>query len=100
MSLGTIDPKGVIGEREYELGASLRNPAERLEDYTSRGTIERRLACFGARLPIAMDRALAWGYAQAVPSAIWMIEDGGSVAPGDATIRLAHTMEAMLPPPP
>lgn len=95
-----IDPKGVIGELEYELGASLRNPAERLEDYISRGTIERRLARFGARLPIAIDRALAWAYAQAVLSAIWMIEDGASVAPDDATIRLAHTMEAMLPPPP
>lgn len=95
-----IDPKGVIGEREYELGASLRNPAERLGDYISPGTIERRLARFGACLPIAIDRALAWAHAQAVLSAIWMVEDGAPVGPDDPTIRLAQTLEEMLPPPP
>lgn len=94
-----IDPKGVIGELEYELGAGLRNPAERLEGFSSPRAIERRLAGLGDHLLIARDRTLAWAYAQAVLSAIWMIEDGAPVAPDDPVIRLAQGIEGMLPPP-
>jgi streptomycin 6-kinase len=92
-----IDPKGVIGEREYELGASLRNPAERLVDFTSPATVERRLTRLSGG-PLEMTRVLAWGYAQAVLSALWMIEDGLAVPADDPTVRLALTIEPMLPP--
>jgi streptomycin 6-kinase len=60
--------------------------------------IERRLARLGARLSIARDRVLAWACAQAVLSAIWMIEDGASVPPDDPTLRLAQGLEEMLAP--
>lgn len=95
-----IDPKGVTGELEYELGAALRNPAERLTEFSVPRVIERRLTQFGTRLRLNLDRALAWAYAQAVLSAIWNIEDGHSVLRSDPTIALARRLESMLPAPP
>jgi len=71
-----IDPKGVIGELEYELGAALRNPYDRPDIFGQRPVIEWRLKQFAAKLPINEMRALRWGFAQAVLSAIWGIEDG------------------------
>jgi streptomycin 6-kinase len=95
-----IDPKGVVGEIEYELGASLRNPGELPARFASSRIVEKRLARFGARLALALDRALAWAYAQAVLSAIWEVEDDTSIGAGHPTIRLAQAIESMLPPAP
>lgn len=91
-----IDPKGVIGEIEYEIGASLRNPNEKPELFASPETIERRLRCFETRLKLNYDRALAWGFAQAVLSAIWSVEDGFAVDAGNASLRLANAIRPML----
>lgn len=38
-----IDPKGVVGEFEYEVGALLRNPIKQPEIFTDPATIERRI---------------------------------------------------------
>jgi streptomycin 6-kinase len=92
-----IDPKGVLGETEYELGASLRNPSERPALYRSPVVVARRLEIYAARLAIDRDRALAWAYAQAVLSAIWMVEDGGPVSADHPCVLLANAMEGMLP---
>jgi streptomycin 6-kinase len=89
-----IDPKGVIGEVEYEIGASLRNPVEKPELFASPETVERRLRCFEAKLKLNYDRALAWGFAQAVLSAIWSVEDGFAVDARNPSLRLA---DAILP---
>ena len=85
-----IDPKGVIGELEYELGAALRNPYNRPDIFAQPQVIEKRLKQFAAKLPIDQVRALRWGFSQAVLSAIWGIEDGAATH----SIALA---EAMLP---
>ena len=37
-----IDPKGVVGELEHEIGAVLRNPDERPDLFLSSSVIERR----------------------------------------------------------
>ncbi len=95
-----IDPKGVIGELEYDLGASLRNPNERLGAFSSPKVIERRITLFQKRLTIKPDRVLAWAYCQAVLSVIWMIEDGLPVEPDNTTLLLARRMEEMVPPMP
>jgi streptomycin 6-kinase len=92
-----IDPKGVIGEPEYEIGAVLRNPHERPDLFISASAIERRLTRFAKRLNLDLQRALAWGFAQAVLSAIWSIEDGFAVDAGHSSIRLANTLRVMLP---
>lgn len=91
-----IDPKGVVGELEYEVGAVLRNPIERPELFLSRSTIERRLKQFVSKLNLDFERALAWGFAQAVLSAIWEIEDGFPVEAKNTSLRLAEVIRPML----
>lgn len=91
-----IDPKGVIGEVEYEIGACLRNPIEKPELFASPEAVERRLRCFEAKLGLDFDRALAWGFAQAVLSAIWSVEDGFEVDAGNPSLRLANAIWPIL----
>ena len=90
-----IDPKGVIGEVEYELGAMLRNPAERPDLFTDRATIERRVDQLAAELRLDRRRIVGWAFAQAVLSAIWEIEDGGSSGSDDPVVVLARVLRAM-----
>jgi streptomycin 6-kinase len=68
-----IDPKGVIGEPSYEVGATLRNPAAR---FTVPSIIERRVGIFCERLGFNRRRVLGWAFAQAVLSAVWQVEAG------------------------
>ena len=88
-----IDPKGVVGEIEYEVGAVLRNPSEL---FLSRPAIERRLEQFTTRLGLDFGRALAWSFAQAVLSAIWVVEDGFTVDATNPALRLAEVIRPML----
>ncbi|HEX6534157.1 MAG TPA: aminoglycoside phosphotransferase family protein [Gemmatimonadaceae bacterium] len=92
-----IDPKGVVGEVEYEIGAALRNPREEPSLFTDPGTIERRLERFVSELEVDRDRVVGWAFAQAVLSAIWTIEDGGPAGFLEATIALAGALRPMLP---
>jgi len=91
-----IDPKGVVGEVEYEIGAILRNPIERPELFASRAIIERRTKRFTEKLSLDIERVLAWGFAQAVLSAIWDIEDGFPVDAMNPALRLAQAIQPML----
>jgi len=91
-----IDPKGVIGELEYELGAILRNPIERPDLFVATATIERRLKQLTSRLDLNFERAVAWGFAQAVLSAIWDVEDGFTVDAANPALRLADAIRPML----
>ena len=91
-----IDPKGVVGEIEYELGASLRNPYERPELFASVKTVARRLKRFEADLKVDSNRALRWAFAQSVLSAIWSVEDGWAVGDSNPALMLANTIRSML----
>jgi streptomycin 6-kinase len=91
-----IDPKGVIGELEYEVGAALRNPYEHPELFISRSAIERRIEQFTNKLNLNYERTLRWAFAQAVLSAIWLIEDGFAVNEMTPALRLAEVLRSML----
>ena len=91
-----IDPKGVVGEVEYEIGASLRNPYEKPDLFASPETLKRRLKIYEARLKLDSDRALAWGFAQAVLSAIWSVEDGFAVDAANPSMMLANAIRPLL----
>jgi streptomycin 6-kinase len=72
-----IDPKGVVGEREYETGALLRNPKPGLLDLPHPGRILRRRADqLAEALDLDVRRVGGWAYAQAVLSAVWCEQDG------------------------
>lgn len=91
-----IDPKGVVGEVEYEVGASLRNPVERPELFASPQIVERRLRLYAARLHLDADRALQWSFSQAVLSAIWSIEDGIALDVTSPGMMLAQAIQPLL----
>jgi streptomycin 6-kinase len=91
-----IDPKGVLGELEYEIGAALRNPIDRPELFLSPTVIARRLKQFSSHLPIDYERTLGWAFAQAVLSAIWLVEDGFEVNEENNALKLANTIQPML----
>ena len=74
-----IDPKGVIGEREYEIGVLLRNPQpELLRLPDPKEVLERRIDQLANELNLDRERTHGWGIAQAVLSAWWIIEDNGN----------------------
>ena len=91
-----IDPKGVVGEVEYEIGAVLRNPCERPDLFLSPEVVERRLRQFTSKLNLDFERTLAWAFAQGVLSAIWEIEDGFTMNATNYSLRLANVIRKML----
>jgi streptomycin 6-kinase len=91
-----IDPKGVIGEIEYEIGAALRNPFQRTDLFASSHAVERRVRRYADILKLDADRILMWAFAQAILSAIWSVEDGFTVDEADASIVLANAIRPMI----
>jgi len=70
-----IDPKGIVGEPAYEVGALLRNRLDAEPDL--RRLQARRLDQLAEALELERQRLLGWGVAQAVLSAWWSYEDHG-----------------------
>lgn len=87
-----IDPKGLSGERAYEVGALLRNPDVRLS--TDVQVQRRRLDVLGDELALDRDRMLGWGVAQAVLSAWWSYEDSGSI--GESACACAEALMRLM----
>ena len=72
-----IDPKGVVGESAYEVGALLRNLWEDRQPLLNpQRILERRVAQLAEELSLDRARVRGWGVAQATLSAWWCFEDG------------------------
>jgi len=75
-----IDPKGLIAEPAYEVGALLRNPMPQLLRWPDPVRVtERRIAQLSDELGFERARVRGWGLTQAVLSAWWTIEDEGEL---------------------
>jgi len=74
-----IDPKGVVGEPAYDVGALLHNPVGVLEAPRPGGVLERRVDVLTEELGLDRARVLGWGVSQAVLAAYWGLEDSGRV---------------------
>lgn len=86
-----IDPKGWIGEREYEVGALIRNPLSRLQ--TERNLprfLTRRLDQIAEETGFDRQRVALWSLIQTVLALYWQIEDGGQPEP--AWVRCAEIL--------
>jgi streptomycin 6-kinase len=89
-----IDPKGVIGDPVYEVGASIRNPIpELLANNDVMHIIQSRVDLFAELLGFDRKRILDWAYVQAALSACWALEYGP-----DATyfISFLEVFEGMM----
>jgi streptomycin 6-kinase len=91
-----VDPKGLVGELEYELGAALRNPFEAPSLFALRETIEARLSVFCRILGLDSARALRWAFAQGVLATIWSVEEGCHVDHTYPFLRLSNAIATML----
>ncbi len=90
-----IDPKGVIGEPAYEVGALLRNvKSDLLEERSLQSICERRIAILAEKLGFSRTRILGWGLAQAVLSAWWSYEDHGTS--GDEWLSIAQSLYDLM----
>ena len=88
-----IDPKGVVGEPAYEVGALLRNPLPQLLRFQQPVRVTgRRVARLSEELGLERARVRGWGLAQAVLSCWWAIEDGGE--PGESGLAVAEVLAA------
>jgi streptomycin 6-kinase len=74
-----LDPQGVVGEPAYEVGALLRNPYPQIATWPDARRIQaRRIAQLAEALGFDRLRIAGWGFAQAVLSAWWDLEDHGT----------------------
>ena len=88
-----IDPKGLVGEPAYEVGALLRNPLPQLFEWPQPVRVtERRIAQLSELLGFERARVWGWGLAQAVLSAWWSIEDTGES--GEFGVAAAEVLAA------
>jgi streptomycin 6-kinase len=89
-----IDPKGVVGEPAYEVGALLRNwqPTLFAMPDPARATA-RRVDQLAEALGFDRARVRGWGLAQAVLSAWWTVEDSGYG--WEPTIAVAELLAAV-----
>jgi streptomycin 6-kinase len=70
-----IDPKGYIGEREWEVSQFLKNPKDP-KYFADEDIIKRRIGIISGNLGLDGKRVLKWAYSTYVANTIWGIEDG------------------------
>ena len=68
-----IDPKGVIGEREYEI------PLPKLSDNLNKTHLQNNLSWFIEATGFDKERILNWLFVKAVLAAVWSLEDTGKI---------------------
>ena len=91
-----IDPKGLVAEPAYEVGALLRNPLPQLLRWPNPIHVtERRIAQLSEELGFERARVRGWGLAQAVLSECWTIEDEGEL--GKYGYAVAEVIAAARP---
>ena len=89
-----IDPKGICGDRGYEVGPFTLN---RLPDGAPESALSEvmrgRLSIFSDELGIGRERLARWAFCHSVLSALWSFEDSDDWQPA---IRLARILERLI----
>jgi len=76
-----IDPKGILGEAGYEVGAMLRNPTADQALCADSKIIDRRARLICAELGYDYGRVVGWCFSQWVLAVLWAIQDNLPFAP-------------------
>ena len=78
-----IDPKGIVGEAAYEVGALLRNPNDRILGWPNLPRVMgRRIRRLSEELGFERERVRGWGLSQAILASVWSCEETDSPAFG------------------
>ncbi|MEO1224579.1 MAG: aminoglycoside phosphotransferase family protein [Pseudomonadota bacterium] len=88
-----IDPKGVFGERTYEVANLFCNPWPHGGIVLQPSRMQHLAEFYAARLDLDTDRVLRFAFAHAGLSACWSVADGEN--PGFA-IRCAETLQPLV----
>ena len=90
-----IDPKGVIGPLEYEVGRFIMNPIpDLLQQPNAQEIIKNRIDIFSEIFGFEKQRLSNWTFVQAVLSACWT-EQGGSEEFFNYFVKFAEIMEKL-----
>lgn len=92
-----IDPKGLIGEREYEAGVYILNPYKRFkenEKLISHNFFAKRINLISAALGLSKERVSAWAFIKQILALIWSLQDYG--IRDKTSIRNARELEKLL----
>ena len=90
-----IDPKGLIGEREFEICTFLRNPGPQLlTTMNTKQVILRRLDQIVEHTGFERERILLWSIVNAVLVAWWCIED--KVPGKEYLLNYAHIVREII----
>ncbi|UAL54053.1 MULTISPECIES: aminoglycoside phosphotransferase family protein [Metabacillus] len=87
-----IDPKGVIGEAEYEVTSFSKNYL--FDKKNPKDVLRKRLDLFEKELGLDRTRMIGWGFCQAVLSACWCLEDGAACF--EENLHLAEMYDVMM----
>ncbi|MCS5709848.1 aminoglycoside phosphotransferase family protein [Candidatus Berkiella aquae] len=88
-----IDPKGIIGDPTYEVGAFIRNPIPQLlQQSDAKAIMRQRIAGLASILKFDPDRVIQWAFVQAVLAACWSIEENDK-ASADYFMRCAKFLK-------
>ncbi|MDO8244066.1 MAG: aminoglycoside phosphotransferase family protein [Myxosarcina sp. JB018] len=71
-----IDPKGGIGEREYDLIQYILNKLPE-DDAALESIIIRRMNSFTTQLSLRKDRLIGWGFCHSVLATVWTCKEDG-----------------------
>jgi streptomycin 6-kinase len=90
-----IDPKGIVGPLEYEVGRFIMNPIpDLLEEEDAQDTIKDRIDGFSNIFGFDKQTIIEWLFVQAVLSACWT-EEGGSEEFFNYFMKLARITESL-----
>jgi streptomycin 6-kinase len=82
-----IDPKGLVGERDFEFANLFRNPDAQIA--LSPGRLRRQARIVAAQARVDETRLLRWILAYAGLGAAWSLQSGHDAGPGLAIAALA-----------
>jgi streptomycin 6-kinase len=88
-----IDPKGICGDRGYEIGSFMLNQLPSgATDVVVREILRQRLSIFSTALQIGLERLAGWAFCHAVLSALWDFEE---TSDWSGTLQLAQMLEQL-----
>lgn len=89
-----IDPKGVLGERTYDVAAFIRNPIPDIWDQDDVAhIIKKRIMTFERLLDVSSDRILEWCFVQSVLCWVWALEDKCNVESWKSSTMVFHDLQ-------
>jgi len=89
-----IDCKGVIGEREYETTAFIRNPIKKAQNnLLTKDILLKRIEIICRQLGFDEKRIIDWAFAQTVLAVIWSLQSNSGRT--DYWLKIAQELERL-----